>query len=167
MESDSLLLLIESLDENIDDLEEALAPFFKQPVPGTAKSLPLLDQAQFFVLVTYAIESSLFCMWQYLRGSRFLSERTYLAYLRLHGVNAKEHPIFRELTRVKQYFEKIKIVQSKGITRDGGGIDKAAAARFIKHALVKHDIPHLNLRWSTLPGWKWGQEPQPNAATRE
>lgn len=62
MESDNLLFLIESLDENIDDLEEALAPFFKQSVPETAKSLPILDQAQFFVLVTYAIESSLFCM---------------------------------------------------------------------------------------------------------
>ncbi|CAL3968376.1 unnamed protein product, partial [Diplocarpon coronariae] len=33
-------------------------------------------------------------------------------YLRLHGVNAREHPVFKELTRVKQYFDKIKAAET-------------------------------------------------------
>ena len=60
------------------------------------------------------------------------------AYLRLNGVNSKEHPVFRELTRVKQYFEKIKAAESAGITRNIA-LDKAAAGRFIKNALVSRN----------------------------
>lgn len=59
-----------------------------------------------------------------------------IAYLRLNGVNAKEHPIFGELSRVKQYFEKIKNVESGDAKRAATSLDKAAAGRFIKHALV-------------------------------
>ena len=60
-----------------------------------------------------------------------------IAYLRLNGINAKEHPVYRELTRVKQYFDKIKDAE----TTDGqrpANLDKPAAERFIKHALVFH-----------------------------
>lgn len=62
MESNGLRSLVETLDENIDDLEEALSPFVGHALSDTARNLPLLDQAQLFVLITYAIESSLFCM---------------------------------------------------------------------------------------------------------
>lgn len=62
----------------------------------------------------------------------------FIAYLRLDGVNSKEHPVFRELTRVKQYFEKIKAAESAG-TRQNVTLDKAAAGRFIKHALVNRN----------------------------
>ena len=58
-----------------------------------------------------------------------------IAYLRLNGVNSKEHPVFRELTRVKHYFEKIKAAESAE-TRQNVTLDKAAAGRFIKNALV-------------------------------
>lgn len=62
MESNDLLSLITALDDDIDDLEEALFPFLRHALSDTARTLPLLDQAQLFVLVTYAIESSIFCM---------------------------------------------------------------------------------------------------------
>lgn len=58
-----------------------------------------------------------------------------IAYLRLNGVDSKEHPVYRELTRVKQYFEKIKAAESAG-TKQLVTLDKSAASRFIKHALV-------------------------------
>lgn len=58
-----------------------------------------------------------------------------IAWLRLHGVNAKEHPVFRELTRVKQYFEKIKELET-GPEQRTLKLDKEAASRFIKHGLV-------------------------------
>lgn len=57
------------------------------------------------------------------------------AYLRLHGVNAKDHPVFKELTRVKQYFEKIKALET-GPEKRTMTLDKEAAGRFIKHGLV-------------------------------
>ena len=58
-----------------------------------------------------------------------------LAYLRLNEVDAKEHPIFRELARVKQYFAKINEAET-GASKRGSTLDKPAAGRFIKHALV-------------------------------
>ena len=62
METIDLGPLIELLDENIDDLEEALEPLLRNALSDTAGKLPLLDKAQLYVLVTYAIESILFCM---------------------------------------------------------------------------------------------------------
>jgi len=50
-------------------------------------------------------------------------------------VDAKQHPVFRELTRVKQYFEKIKALETEPEERPMS-LDKEAAGRFIKHGLV-------------------------------
>jgi len=62
------------------------------------------------------------------------------AYLRLHGVDAREHPVFKELTRVKQYFEKIKALETEPEKRTMS-LDKQAAGRFIKHNLVRVASP--------------------------
>ena len=64
-----------------------------------------------------------------------------IAFLRLNGINAKEHPVFRELTRVKLYFDKISNVDS-GDSKRETTLDTPAAGRFIKHALV--------ITWSSL-----------------
>ena len=66
-----------------------------------------------------------------------------VAYLRLNGVNAKEHPVFRELARVKQYFEKIRHVEFDGQKRENLSLNKPAVVRIIKHALVFHRCPSL------------------------
>lgn len=63
MDSVDLLPLIEQLDDNIDDLEETLIPFIKGALSDNASTLPLLDKAQLYVLITYAIESIIFCSW--------------------------------------------------------------------------------------------------------
>ncbi|KAI4123650.1 MAG: hypothetical protein LQ338_005166 [Usnochroma carphineum] len=117
MEATDLVPLLEALDDDIDGLEGALAPLTKTALTDAASRLPLLDQAQLYVLVTYAIETILF------------------SYLRLNGINAKEHAVFKELTRVKQYFEKIKNVENSGFKRGPLSLDKAAAGRILKHAL--------------------------------
>ena len=62
MEISDIVPLVELLDDNIDDLEEALEPLLQSALLDTAGKLPLLDKAQLYVLVTYAIESILFCM---------------------------------------------------------------------------------------------------------
>lgn len=69
MEFTDLAPLVELLEDNIDDLEEALEPVLKSALSDTAGKLPLLDRAHLYVLVTYAIESILFCMFTRAHGS--------------------------------------------------------------------------------------------------
>ncbi|KAK6615022.1 exosome-associated family protein [Botrytis cinerea] len=94
MDPTKILSLLEQLDDDIDDIEDTVAPLIQKTIPEFASKLPLLDKAKLYTLVTYAIESILF------------------SYLRLNGVNAREHPVFTELTRMKQYFEKIKVTEN-------------------------------------------------------
>ncbi|EQL36549.1 hypothetical protein BDFG_01931 [Blastomyces dermatitidis ATCC 26199] len=120
METTDLTPLLEQLEDNIDDLEDVLEPLLGQPLSATTQKMPVLDKAKLHVLITYAIESMIF------------------SYLRLQGVNAKEHPVFKELTRVKQYFEKIKAVETVPEQRTMA-VDTEAAGRFIKHGLAGND----------------------------
>ncbi|KAI9675011.1 MAG: hypothetical protein M1817_001417 [Caeruleum heppii] len=119
METTDLSPLLLNLEHSLDTLQSALQPLRAQPLASIANKLPLLDQAKLYVLVTYAVESLIF------------------SYLRLHGVDAKEHRVYRELIRTKQYFEKIKGVENPEATPGRGSlvVDKEAAGRFIKHAL--------------------------------
>lgn len=136
MDSTAILSTLEQLDDEIDDLEDSLAPVLKTPLTDTASKLPLLDKAKIYVLTTYAIESILFCgllfvfSWQNFR----LIESS--AYLRLHGVKARDHPVFTELTRVRQYFNKITSAETPVTERENLSLDKKAAGRFIKAGLV-------------------------------
>jgi exosome complex protein LRP1 len=130
MDTETITDLLEDLAGDIDALEEALAPLISEALAASTSKLPLLDKAKLYVLATYAIESILF------------------SYLRLNGVQAKEHPIFRELTRVKEYFGKIKAAE--GISVDGNAsgarLDKTAADRVVKAGLsgnVRHDQARL------------------------
>ncbi|KAK5017060.1 Sas10/Utp3/C1D family-domain-containing protein [Cryomyces antarcticus] len=120
MEAADLLPMLEDLSGNIDDLEDSLAPLLKQALSATTSTLPLLDKAKLYVLTTYAIDSILF------------------NYLRLNGADAKKHPVFTEITRVKQYFEKIKLAETAGVKRDVT-LNKGAAGRFIKHGLAGNE----------------------------
>jgi exosome complex protein LRP1 len=61
MDSSDILSHLEQLDDEIDDLEDSLAPLIKTALSDTASKLPLLDKAKLYVLTTYAIESVLFC----------------------------------------------------------------------------------------------------------
>ncbi|EKV16625.1 Exosome-associated family protein [Penicillium digitatum] len=120
MDPTYLLPLLEQLDDNVDDLEDVLQPLLARTILKSSNKLPVMDKAKLHVLITYTLESLIF------------------SYLRLHGVNAKQHPVFRELTRVKQYFEKIKVLETEPEERPMT-LDKAAAGRFIKHGLSGND----------------------------
>jgi exosome complex protein LRP1 len=136
MDSTAILSLLEQLDDEIDDLEESLTPILKTALSETTSKLPLLDKAKLYVLVTYAIESILFCklpLWFILLDAKLSRD---LAYLRLHGVKAREHPVYKELTRVRQYFDKIKSAEAPLIENENPSIDKRAAGRFIRAGLV-------------------------------
>jgi exosome complex protein LRP1 len=61
MDSEQILGHLDQLDDDIDDLEDALHDILSGPLSATSSKLPLLDQAKLYVLATYAIESVLFC----------------------------------------------------------------------------------------------------------
>lgn len=67
MDTADLLPLVDQLDDNVDDLEEALEPLLKSAVTETSKKLPVMDKAKYHVLVTYALESLIFCMFTLMR----------------------------------------------------------------------------------------------------
>jgi exosome complex protein LRP1 len=116
MDQTDLEPLIEDLSTDISALSDALAPLLNAPLSTISSKLPLLDKAKLHILATYAIESLLFSS------------------LRLSGIDAKQHPVFTELTRVRQYFQKVKLAE-EGPPQREQVIDKEAAGRFIKHAL--------------------------------
>ncbi|KIX01956.1 uncharacterized protein Z518_07895 [Rhinocladiella mackenziei CBS 650.93] len=125
MDTKSLVSIVEQLEENIEDLEDHIEPLFADAIATTSSKLPLLERAKLNVLLVYSIESLLF------------------SYLRLHGVQAKEHPVFTELTRVKQYFAKIDKVKPSEPGQPKAPpsftLSKEATGRFIKHALAGND----------------------------
>lgn len=120
MDVDDLQGLVGDLSENVDDLETALAPLLQRALSSSTSKLPLLDKAKLYVLATYSLESLLFSA------------------LRLNGVDAKTHPVFQELNRVKEYFAKIKIAETGPLKRITT-LDKGAAGRFIKAGLSGND----------------------------
>ncbi|EGS22834.1 uncharacterized protein CTHT_0013100 [Thermochaetoides thermophila DSM 1495] len=107
---------LQQLEKDLDHAQDVLKPFLGD-LNVISSKLPLLDKAKFFVLVTYTIESLLFSA------------------LRLNGVDVKNHPVFTEITRVRQYFEKIKKLEEPPAERETT-VNKEAAARVIRADLA-------------------------------
>lgn len=61
-EASDLTPLLEQLEDSIDDIEEVLEPLLERGLTATAQKLPLLDKAKLHVLLSYSIESLIFCM---------------------------------------------------------------------------------------------------------
>ncbi|KAI9888769.1 MAG: hypothetical protein M1814_006274 [Vezdaea aestivalis] len=115
---------ISDLTTDLDNLDDALTLLQETASTPSASTLPLLDQAKLHTLNAYAIESLLF------------------SYLRLQSVDAKSHPIYQELGRVKQYFAKIAETENPaqgGAQGPNMRIDKAAVGRFLKKDLAAND----------------------------
>ncbi|KAI2626333.1 Sas10/Utp3/C1D family-domain-containing protein [Xylaria nigripes] len=119
---------LERLDDAVDVLEDALQPLVTN-MADVASKLPLLDKAKLYVLMTYSIESMLFSA------------------LRLNAVDAKEHPVFKELARVRQYFEKIKNIETPQDKpeKPEQTLNKEAAMRFIRSDLSDDKVINTKL----------------------
>lgn len=128
---------LDQLDGDFDKMEETVKPLIAK-LSEIAAQLPLLDKAKLYVLAAYTIETALFSK----RTPRH-APHTGLAMLmqasdalRLQGIDAKAHPIFTELTRVKQYFAKIKAAEEPPAQRTHT-LDTQAVIRFIKADLAR------------------------------
>ncbi|KZV65570.1 hypothetical protein PENSPDRAFT_638134 [Peniophora sp. CONT] len=106
-----------TLTSTLDELEKELAPLLAQSLPETTMNLDPIQQAKLQVLLPY------------------LTYDLSFIYLKTRGVDPKTHPVIAELDRVKEYFGKIKNVEDP--PQRPTQIDKAAAARFIKHGLTQ------------------------------
>ncbi|KAI1463684.1 NADP-dependent oxidoreductase domain-containing protein [Daldinia caldariorum] len=130
MDPPSISPLLDRLEDELDNLEEALQPILGN-ISDVANKLPLLDKAKLYVLATYSIESMLFSS------------------LRLNGVDAKEHPVFKELARVRQYFDKIKNIETPP-EKPEQTLNKEAAIRFIKADLAENNNKVVNTKLSEM-----------------
>lgn len=61
MDTAALLPLLDQLDDHVDDLEDALAPLLGQALSKSSRNLPVLEQADFNVFITYTLETLIFC----------------------------------------------------------------------------------------------------------
>ncbi|SJL06093.1 uncharacterized protein ARMOST_09429 [Armillaria ostoyae] len=105
------------LSSSLSELESQLEPLFTQTLPETLLSLEPIEQAKLQTLLTYVTYDLVFI------------------YLKSRGIDPKTHPVVSELDRIKGYFDKIDKAE-KPETRHIE-IDKAAAGRFIKHAITQ------------------------------
>ncbi|KAK7962393.1 uncharacterized protein PG986_003218, partial [Apiospora aurea] len=130
MDVTNIVPQLERLDGDIDNLEEALQPILKG-MSDLSSKLPLLEKAKLYVLATYALESMLFSS------------------LRLNAVDAKNHPVFKELTRVRQYFDKIKNIETPP-EKPEQSLNKGAAISFIRSGLAENKDKDVNAKLSEM-----------------
>jgi exosome complex protein LRP1 len=128
---------LDQLEEELRKAEDSLEPLLGD-IGDISSKLPLLDKAKLYVLVAYAIEALLFCE---TCPPALLSAftHTWPATLRLNGVDTKNHAIFTELTRVRQYTEKIQKLEAPPAERENT-VNTEAAARILRSDLVSFPV---------------------------
>ncbi|KAJ8702048.1 hypothetical protein PTI98_000796 [Pleurotus ostreatus] len=109
---------VAAVDASLDELERELQPLLSQSLPETLLGLETIQQAKLQTLIPYLLYDLVFI------------------YLKTKGIDPRTHPVVSELERVKQYFDKIGKAEKQPEAR-AQAIDKAAAGRFIKHAIAQ------------------------------
>ncbi|KAF9074985.1 Sas10/Utp3/C1D family-domain-containing protein [Rhodocollybia butyracea] len=113
---------LKTLSSSLDEVEAAIEPLFsgEQTLPEILLALEPLQQAKLQTALPYLVYDLVFI------------------YLKTRGIDPKSHPVINELDRVRQYFEKIKNAENPAVRVTQ--VDKAAATRFIKHAISQAQI---------------------------
>ncbi|KAJ7757486.1 Sas10/Utp3/C1D family-domain-containing protein [Mycena metata] len=119
-ETTKLKAKLASLDSSLSALESSLSPLFAQSLPETTVGLTSIEQAKLQTLLPYLVYDLVFI------------------YLKSKGLDPKTHPVVGELSRVRRYFDKISSAENPETSR--APLDKAAAARFIKHAITQSTL---------------------------
>ncbi|KAJ7292798.1 Sas10/Utp3/C1D family-domain-containing protein [Mycena rebaudengoi] len=119
-ETNKLKNRLDSLTSSLSSLESTLAPLFAQTLPETLVELSPIEQAKLQTLISYLVYDLVFI------------------YLKAKGIDPKTHPVVDELSRVRRYFAKIAAAETPQTPR--APLDKAAASRFIKHAITQSKL---------------------------
>ncbi|KAG1754756.1 Sas10/Utp3/C1D family-domain-containing protein [Suillus paluster] len=117
-DEDRLRAKVANLNASLDELEMQLEPLFTKSLAETLVALETIQQAKLQVVLPYVLYDLVF------------------VYLKTRGIDPRTHPVIAELDRVRQYFDKIKHAEESE-EKSKLGIDKAAAGRFIKHAIAQ------------------------------
>ncbi|KAJ7508571.1 hypothetical protein B0H11DRAFT_1965701, partial [Mycena galericulata] len=115
-ETTKLKAKLDSLTSSLSTLESTLSPLFAQTLPETTVALTPIEQAKLQTLLPYLVYDLVFI------------------YLKSKGIDPKTHPV----ARVKRYFDKISSAENPDAQR--APLDKAAATRFIKHAITQSKL---------------------------
>ncbi|KAJ8327630.1 hypothetical protein BDV3_003426 [Batrachochytrium dendrobatidis] len=108
----------EQLLDQMVATQKALSAILDTSLESTLGNLEAVEKARLLTTLSYTINTLSF------------------VYLKLQGVNAKTHPVKKELDRTRIYFEKIE--KMAGATRNPASIDRDAAKRFLQHSLAQN-----------------------------
>ncbi|EGF77457.1 hypothetical protein BATDEDRAFT_27661 [Batrachochytrium dendrobatidis JAM81] len=119
----------EQLLDQMVATQKALSAILDTSLESTLGNLEAVEKARLLTTLSYTINTLSF------------------VYLKLQGVNAKTHPVKKELAsilnafalffdRTRIYFEKIE--KMAGATRNPASIDRDAAKRFLQHSLAQN-----------------------------
>lgn len=115
---ENVKLFVQSLDNSVDQLTEKLEPILKKSLDEiVATSDSQIDRIKIYNNYSYVLISVLF------------------SYLKTLGINTDQHPIMKELTRVKLYMKRLKDLETKMASKDTSKEDAEAARTFIQNTL--------------------------------
>ncbi|KAI0274955.1 hypothetical protein BC834DRAFT_965413 [Gloeopeniophorella convolvens] len=106
---------LSTLAKSLDDLESSLESLTSRSLPELILGLDTVQQAKLQVVIPYLVYDLVF------------------VYLKTRGLDPRTHPVITELDRVRQYFDKIKDAEDPA--KRQLVVDRAAAKRFIQHAI--------------------------------
>ncbi|CAG89900.2 DEHA2F26202p [Debaryomyces hansenii CBS767] len=115
---DNVNLFVQSLDNSVDQLTEKLEPILKKSLEEKiAASDSQVERIKIYNNYSYVLISILF------------------SYLKTLGINTDQHPIMKELTRIKSYMKRYKELEAKLASKDTSKEDAEAARTFIQNTL--------------------------------
>ncbi|KAJ3438462.1 nuclear nucleic acid-binding protein c1d [Anaeramoeba flamelloides] len=96
-----ILESLQNFESSLDECEKTLQPILKHSLTEISSTLNPLEQAKLNMSLAYTINS------------------LYFMYLKTQGIDPKNHPVKKEIERVKMYIKKIKdISELKKLSSD-------------------------------------------------
>ncbi|KAM6280465.1 nuclear nucleic acid-binding protein C1D [Porphyrio hochstetteri] len=103
-----------AFEKSLDSVDEMLKTMMSVSRSELLQKFEPLEQAKLDLVSLYTLNS------------------VFWVYLAVQGINPKEHPVKKELERIRTYMNKVKEIADK---KKAAKLDKGAASRFVRNAL--------------------------------
>ena len=120
---------VRSISTQLDGVRAHIAPLLKLPIQSTMTSLDPMERARLQVALGFAV-NALFFIW-----------------LKSRGENPSEHPVKKELDRIRTYLKKIKSAEAtmkenarKQEVRDKHDLPPTASIAFVNSTVAKRTV---------------------------